>query len=371
MDTQVTTNWRELLDRAECGHARGVVASLAGERGPVASLLKGYSIYTSQPEAAKDLFAQAKSTSDPDLSYEAAIFEARCYEYLGQFDEGKILIRRVLRRQLSPVVRAHAMFVFSVLQVATPKRALRTLNSINLDVVSTARKARVFYWRAKLEGDLERFDQALVNYAGAAVYFEEVGNLLGVAHAHNNRASILRKLKHFEMAHESADLALSLLPQSDPFTANFLDQKAQLFIAEERFADAELLARHAVEMVDGTDRLGVLCESLCTLARAYAGQGNHSDASATFRRAEAIVSTVDSLDMRFAFTKARRDAAKDFLRAMEIELTQLALRMSDGMVRAAAKKLDLTHSSIIKSRKRNLAMWKPQKPLGPISKILK
>ena len=369
METQVTS-WRECLDEAENGRADGARRLAASGATQAASLLAGYLIYTARPGDAKDLFAKAQRGNDTEVAQEACVYEARCYEYLGQPDEGLILIRSVIGRDLLPKVRAHALYVLSVFQVG-PARALKALDQIDLSCVTAGRKGRIFQRRARLQADMQKYDQALIDYAGAAAYFEEAGNLAGVAHTHNNRASVYRKLKRFADAHEAADKALSLLPRDDPFEANFLDQKAQVFLAEGKFIDAEPIARRAVSLVENTDRLAVLCENLCTLARAYAGQRNHADASAAFRRAEGIVTSLGNTELQFALTNSRRDAAKEFLRATEVELAELALQMCAGSYRAAAKKLGLTHSGLIKLLARNSRQWKPKKPQSLIYKSLK
>lgn len=366
----VVTSWRECLDDAENGRVLGARRLAASGAGQAASLLAGYLIYTARPGHAKDLFAQAQRGDDVEISQEAYVYEARCYEYLGQPDEGLILIRSVLGRNLLPTVKAHALYVLSVFQVGAA-RSLRTLDQIDLSCVSAGRKGRIFQRRARLEAELGKHDQALIDYAGAAAYFEEAGNLAGVAHTHNNRASVYRKLKRFADAHDAADKALSLLPKGDPFEANFLDQKARVFLDEGRFVEAKPVALRAVALVENTDRVAVLCENLCTLARAYAGQRNHADASASFRRAEAIVANLGNTELQFALTNSRRDAAKEFLRATEVELAELALQMCAGSYRAAAKKLGITHSGLIKLLARNSRRWKPKKPQSIIPKAFK
>ncbi len=370
MGTVVTTFWRELLDEAENGRVLAAREYAKSHSTQAATLLGGYLIYTSHPGDAKDLFARAQRGEDLQIAQEACVYEARCYEYLGQPDEGLILIRSVLAKDLFPAVKAHALYVLSVFQ-GGGAQSLKTLCQIDLSVVTAGRKGRVFQRRARLQADMGKYDQALIEYAGAAAYFEEAGNRAGVAHAYNNKASVYRRLKRFADAHEAASAALSTLPKGDPFEANFLDQKAQVFLAEGKFDEAETIALRAVSLVEDTDRRATLCENLFTLARSYAGRRNYADASATFRRAEAIVNQLGSTELRFGLITSRRDAAKEFLRATEVELAEIALQMSDGSYRAAAKRLGLTHPGLIKLLARNSRQWKPKKPKSIIVKPLK
>lgn len=354
METKVTTKWQDWVEQAQSGFGESLLLLLNGDSGPEACLIKGLLIFESDPETGKELFAKAGRSSDIDIANQAAIYEARTYEYLGQPDEGKILIREVLkRRDLKPYLRAHALFVFAVFQLPMPKRAMTTLNRIKINVLSASMKGRVFLLRGKVQADLGKLDAALIEYSGAAAYFDEAGHTRGVAHAHNNRASVYRKLKRFTEAHESVDKAISLVPKTDPFIPQFLDQKARVFLAEKKYVDAERVAIKAVGLVHGTDRQRVLCENLCTLGLAYAGLKNYSPAGAAFVGARDIADHLDNPDLLLTVAKARRDAALIFLRDSEIEMAETALMICDGAMRAAAKKIDFSPAGLRKLLKRN------------------
>lgn len=352
METQVAINWRAALERAQTGYVYEA-AGCFDDNSEAANLFRGLLVFESEPELGKDLFAKAARSADVELANQAAIYEARSYEYLGQPEEGRILIRDVLKRDLMPHLRAHALFVLAVLQVSTPRRAMTTLNRIKIDDLLPGMKGRVYLLRGKVQSDLGKFGIALIEYAGAASFFEEAGHVQGVAHAYNNLASIYRRLKEFSKAHESVDTAIRLVSQTDPFIPQFLDQKAQIFLAEKNYLDAERIAIKAVGLVHGTNRQNVLCENLCTLGLAYAGLKNYPPAGATFASAKDIADRLDSPDLLLKVARSRRDAAQMVLRDSELEMAELALRLCGGSYRAAAKQLEMTHTGIIKLLKRS------------------
>lgn len=363
METRVAINWRGYLEAAQNGARGEVAAAVAGDSSPEGCLLNGYLIFEAEPEKAKGLFARAKESRDPDVVHQACIYDARAYEYLGQPDEGRILIRSLLdQNDLKPEYRAQALFVLAVLQVNTPKRALTTLNQINLTGLSAGLQGRIFMLRAKLQSDATNYIDALIEYAGAAAFFEDAGHVEGVAHVLNNRASVERKLGLFDDAHLSVDKAISMVPSDYPFLAQFLDLKAQIYLSESRFVEAEQVATSAVELVKDTDRRAVLCENLCTLGRACAGQQKYPVSMSVFSRAAEIAEQLDDPELLFKVTSARKESAEKFIEEAELQLAELALMISEGSQRTAAKKLGLSHTGIQKLLKRNSHKWKPGLP---------
>lgn len=363
MATRVTTIWRALLEQAQDGKGAEVAEAVAGDQTPEGCLLNGYLIYESEPERAKELFARAKESDDRDVVHQASIYEARSYEWLGQPDEGRILIRFLLEQNdLKSEYRAQALFVLAVLQVNTPKRALATLNQIDLAGLGSGLQGRIFMLRAKLQSDATNYLDALIEYSGAAAFFEEAGHVEGVAHVLNNRASVERKLGLYAEAHHSVDKAISMVSENYPFLAQFLDLKAQIYLSESRHAEAEQIATRAVELVQDTDRRAVLCENLCTLGTACAGQQKFALSFSAYSRAAEIAEQLDDADLLFKVTSARKQSAERFIKEAEVLLAELALKMSEGSLRAAAKKLDISHQGLMKLLKRNSHNRQPRLP---------
>lgn len=371
METLVTTNWRTLLERAQNGGRAEVASLVMSDSSPEGCLLNGYLIFESRPEKAKEMFAIAKLSNDPDVVCQASIYEARSYEFLGQPDEGKVLIRLLLEQDLKPEFRAQALLVLAVFQISTPKRALTTLEMISLDGLPAGLKARIFILRAKIKSHMNDHGAALIEYAGAAAYFEEDGDTHGIAHVLNNRAAVELRLKMYVEAHNSVDNAISLVPRTFPFLPQFLDLKAQIFLGQQRYIEAQRVAARSVALARAVDRKDVLCENLCTIGLAHAALKDYPRASAAFSEAKDLAEGLDSRDLLFKVASARRNAAQIVVRHAEVEMAELALSLCDGSYRSAAKKIGLTHTGIIKLLARNSRQWKPKKPQSLIRKPFK
>lgn len=367
METKVTIDgWQDLLAMAESG--RSVTIS-PDDTSPEACLIRGYLLLTSQPEKAKELLTKAQKSDDRDCASLAAVYEARAYEYLGQCDEGRILIRAVLDSpNLNAEIRALGMVVLSIFQ--SPGRAQATLREIDLDGLRPGLKARICTRLGRLLANDKEHDKAFIEYAGATTYYEEASDLKGAAHAHNNVASVLRRLGKYVEAHESVDTALRTVGD-DAARSSFLDQKARIFLEEQKFIEAENYARQAVEITEANDCPVGHCENLCTLGRALWGQRKYHPASEVLSRARSIAERMDSAELLFMAIGARRRCAEDFVKIADVQLAELALKICDGSYRAAGKMLNISHTAIIKQLEKNSRRWKPKRPQSIICKSLK
>lgn len=376
METAVTSNSLRALWLAQDGlhrEAEGLLpkTDVGGED----FLARGYLSLPRSPDAARDLLAKARRLLSGDLSHLAAVYEARAYEYLGQTSEGRILINAVLKEPLGREVMAQALLVKAVFDAERPMRALSVLSKIDMKGLRPSLKGRVHNQRARMYKELRSFDKALIEYAGAVSFFKAAGDTHGVAHALNNQAAVERKLRLFDKAHRSVDRAMALVAANDPFLAHFIDHKAQIFIDECRFVEAEGWANEAVRLVEDRENISCYIESACTLAQALAGQGKQQEGWRILHSVNAIAMGLDSNELLFKVRETQRTIAERFARSTEVELIELALKLCNGCVRGAAKKLDMTHTGIIKMMKRNNRYWKPKKParlnLMPVSNSVK
>lgn len=371
METSVTTNLWALVESALNGDLQTVAEAADHCPADLSCFLRGLLLFEAEPEAGKDLFARAARSEDCELADQAAIYEARCFEYTSQWEEGRIMIREVLKRDLTPRLRGHALFVLACLQSNMPKRALGTLDEIEIDHLCAGLKGRVYTVRGRMQGRLKRYDSALIEYAGAVSFYEEAGHITGAAHAHNNRAGIFRRQRNYAEAHESVDTAISLISESDPFMPEFLDQKARIYNDEKNYIHAADLAERASRIASGSTKGHVLCECLCTLGIASAGLKNYATAGAAFARAKEVAEEFNSTEMMLEVAKSRFEAAGMVLKDSEIEMVELALTLCSGSYRAAAERIDFSHTGIMKLLKRNSREWKPKRPKAVISKAHK
>lgn len=331
-------------------------------------LARGYELLTSKPQDALDLLSEAARTLEGDDRHEAIIYTARAYFNLGQYDEGRVVVIQILREPLSPENRAHALLEWAVLDKDYPKRALAHLNKIDISEVSAGLRARIHNKRARIYSDSKNLDLALIEYAGAAALFEEAGQPEGTAHAFNNQASVYRKLERFEEAHESVNKALQIESQNLMTVSQFRDQKASIYLAEFRFRAAEQWALKALSLVEDTDLHGAIVDALCTLGQAYIGQGRYEQGAASFGRASKIADSVDCAEMAFNILTARKMAVERFLKSIESDRIQLALKMAKDSYRQAAKIMGISHTALMKAMTRNNLSRKPKRPVSIISK---
>lgn len=370
--TEVTTaEYWVLLERVQNGEREDVVQCLGDDLSLGACLVRGALVYESDPRQGKEFFAKAATSADPVIADQASIYEAKACEFLGQLDEGRKIIRDVLKRDIDARLKAHALIVSAGLHVHAPKRALRALDRVDVKDLSLGMAGRFYTVRGRALRYLGEYDKALIEYAGAVAFYEQAGYFEGVAHASNNLAWVYRSLRRFEEAHDSVDRAISSIGSKDPFLAQFLDTKAQIFLDQKEFDKAAPVALRAVDLLRGSGRGGVLCEHLCTLGRAYAGQEKYEPAVATFANAAGIAEELNDPELLFKVTSARKEAAQKFVREADFQLAELAMRMNNFSTRAAAKKLGLTRQGLQKLLRRNSHRWQPKVPLKSICKPLK
>lgn len=369
MVTKVTSKPLRALALAQNGR-RGEAEEMLSDRdvSGEALLARGYLCMASDPGSAKDLLAQSRRLLPTDLSHLAAVYEARAYEYLGQVAEGRVLINEVLKQPLSGEVKAQALLVRAVFYMYAPMRALKSLEQIDLSGLGPGLKGRIHNQRARVFSELQRFDQALLEYAGAASFFEEAGDFAGVAHAYNNQAAVERKLLKFADAHESVDRALALATADDPFIPAFMDHKAQIFLQQNQTVEAETWARKAVALTNAAQQTASYIECTCTLAYAVALQERYPEASLLFSEIYTLARSLDSNELLFRITAIRKQLAEDFAKRSELELMERALAITNGSYRGAAKLLNMTHPALIKALKQSRLSWKPKKPRSVIRK---
>ena len=98
------------------------------------------------------------------------------------------------------------------------------------------------------ENKAQQFRRVLQEYEEADRHFKIAHNKMFRAHVKNNISFVLRELSRFKEAHEYLDHArrLTVSIKNKVKTAQVDESRAQLFIAEGKYTEAESAARHAV-----------------------------------------------------------------------------------------------------------------------------
>jgi len=112
----------------------------------------------------------------------------------------------------------------------------------------------------------EYLDQAIKHYEQADYHFTLARHTVYRAHVKNNVGYLFFKLSRFRKAHEYLDHARRLLGsvKDKVRVAQVDDTRAQVFIAQQKYAEAEATARNAVSSFRKAGRQCFLAEALVT-----------------------------------------------------------------------------------------------------------
>lgn len=171
-------------------------------------------------------------------------------------------------------------------------------------------------------------------------------------------------------AHEVADATIQKLRKDPPHLGMVLDQKANVYLAEQNYPVARVVAEKAVGVLSNTDRQGWFTESLITLATILARQGEHHQSRETFDHAieicerigdktqadKARIAIINELPVTCEaafdlFLKSQSSclpASKALIRRIEAEGIRAALDRHKGSVYMAAQEFDLTPQGLAK-----------------------
>lgn len=277
--------WRGIGSRPD---TQGLHYSVVPEVLLCAGILTGWLGSRSEIKEADD-YARDLITESITL-YEAIgdlqkVAEARtelgyCYWRAGALDEARILFSEALKRLITAGnKRANALIGLSVVEWSATryKEALNILTDnaplfekisnqtlkgtyhnqvgIILEEIAAASKKRTDY-----------FQRAIKQYNAADEQFKIARNVVFRAHVKNNIGNVLRELRRFKEAHRYLEQArrLFMRVRDKVRTAQVDETRAQVFIAEGKYAQAELTARAAARSFERAGRQGFLAEALIT-----------------------------------------------------------------------------------------------------------
>ena len=241
-------------------------------------------------ETAKDLISESVALFER-LGFEEKVAEARidlavCYWREGALDEARVTLRHVLDSfgEVHSEQRLRALLNSAIVEkVATREReALKIYRqAFDLFAVSTnhALKGKFHNSHATLlrslgtsENREDYIDHALVEYAAASYHFECAGHRRFQARVENNLGYLYATLARFEDAQEHLSRArmLHLSVGDRGGAAGAEDTRAQAFLMEGKYEEAERSARSAVRSLTAGGEQAILAEALTTHATALA-----------------------------------------------------------------------------------------------------
>jgi tetratricopeptide (TPR) repeat protein len=237
---------------------------------------------------------------------------AYCYWRAGANDEARILFNEALKRlTIGGNARANALIGLSVVEWSESRytEALRLLTEnealfkkitnqtykgtyhnqigIILEEISEASKKRTDY-----------FHRAILEYHAADEHFRAAKHVVYRAHVKNNIANVLRELHRFREAHQHLEQARRLFMRvgDKVRVAQVDDTRAQVFISERKYADAEMTARSAARSFERAGRQCLLAETLINQGIALARLHETERAQFIFQRAIEIAHQAGALN---------------------------------------------------------------------------
>jgi CheY-like chemotaxis protein len=130
-------------------------------------------------------------------------------------------------------------------------------------------------------------DLALIEYAAAAHHFEQAGHVRYQACVENNLAFLLWKLGRFAEAHRHLDRAETLFTTLNDVVhlSQVAETRARVMLAEGALVQAERSARRAVQLLENGDEASLQAEALITHGLVLSRLGHKDHARTEFERA--------------------------------------------------------------------------------------
>jgi len=284
--------------------------------GILAGWLGGVSGTKDADDYARDLITESitlyEALGDSRKVAEARAELAQCYWRAGANDEARIWLSTALERLTTGGnARANALLILSsvewaesrykeVLKILTENAPLfEGLNNetikgtyhnqlgITLRAIGAASKRRADY-----------FQRAITEFRAADEHFKRARHVIFRAHVKNNTANVLRELRRFREAHQHLEQARRLFMRArDSIRTSQVDEsRAQVFIAEGKYKEAEQTARNAARSFERAGRQCFLAEALVTQGIALARLGETEHAQFIFQRAIEIAHQAGSLN---------------------------------------------------------------------------
>ncbi|MDQ1637765.1 MAG: hypothetical protein QOF62_1104 [Pyrinomonadaceae bacterium] len=266
-------------------------------------------------EAARDLISESiayyESTRDVTKVAAGQAELAYCYWRAGALDEARIMFIQALQRlTIEGNTRANALFGLSVVEWSAARYddALKLLTdnaSLFEKITNHTLKgayhlqlAMVLRKLATSENKETELQAVLDEYVEADRQFKVARNTAFRAHAKNNIGNALRDMSRFTEAEQYLDHArrLTVSIRDKIKTAQVDESRAQLFIAQDRIAEAEAAARHAARSFEKSGHHFFLAEALTTHGIALARLGQTVRAQFSFQKAIEVAHQAGALN---------------------------------------------------------------------------
>jgi tetratricopeptide (TPR) repeat protein len=267
-------------------------------------------------EAAKDLISESAAIFE-QLNISEKVAEARvdlanCYLREGGLDEARVTLRLVLNSlgESRSEQRLRALLNSAIIEreATRDQEALRICSdAVPLLEVSSndALKGKFHNTYAAVLKSLgtsnsreDYIDRALVEYTAASYHFEQAGHRQFKASVENNVGFLFATIGRFGEAHEHLTRSHGLLVSVGDHggAACTQDTRAQAFLLEGKYKEAEYFARRAVQTLKHGGEQTVLAEALTTHGKALARLNQARVAKAALDQAVEIAQNAGNPD---------------------------------------------------------------------------
>jgi tetratricopeptide (TPR) repeat protein len=266
-------------------------------------------------DIARDLISESirfyESAGDVKKIAAARAELAYCYWREGALDEARIMFNEALQKlTVEGNTRANALLGLAVVEWSASRyiQALEILtdnaplfNKISNEATKGAYHSQLAMILRKLatpENRVDYFKRAINEYVEADYHFKLAQNTSFRADVKNNVGNLLRQLSRFKEAQQYISEArrLAVRVRDKVRTAQFDDTRAQVFIAERKYKEAEAVARNAVRVLEKSGHQCLLTDALVTHGIALARLKRAEQAQFTFQKAIEVAHQVGALN---------------------------------------------------------------------------
>ena len=309
--------WSGLLNRPETkGLNEEAQAELLLRTGTLTGWLGSAKQVSGAQEVAKDLISESSAIFEqlemPERVAEAQVDLAICYWREGGLDEARVTLRLVIDRlgdsQSEQKLRALLNTAIVEWTATRDQDALRICSEAAslFDFSSNHALKGKFHntYAAVLKslgtskGRDDYVDRALVEYTAASYHFEQAGHTRFQARVENNVGFLFATIGRFDEAHDHLRRArgLHINVGDHGGAAGAEDTRAQAFLLEGKYSEAERVARRAVQSLRRGGEQTVLAEALTTHGKALARLSQPQVAKTTLDQAVEIAQNAGNPD---------------------------------------------------------------------------
>lgn len=308
--------WTRVGERPE---TQGLHASISAELLLSVGILTGWIGSKEGIEEAQEL---AKNLISESINFYESIRDAKqiaaaraelayCYWRQGAFDEARIIFNESLQKlTVEGNTRARAVLRLAIVEwsdsrfseaskILTENRTL--FNKISNHAIKGAYHSQVAMVLRKLAppgNPIDYFKRVLREYEEADEHFKLAHNIVFRADVKNNLGFLLYKLLRFKEAHKYLEQARRLRTsvRDKIGIAQIDDTRAQVFIAEKKYKQAEAVARNAVRVLEKSGHQCLLTDALITQGIALARLKQADHAQFIFQKAIEVAHQVGALN---------------------------------------------------------------------------